>query len=114
MTDTNSQQEMTPEARAIIGRARKSFLFSIGLLIVGFVAIGGALIWRSAQSGNAAPSGADYVIASLKVPAGAEIVSTVAADGLLTVTYRVGAMTSVRVIDGKSGELVREIPVVRE
>jgi hypothetical protein len=114
MTDTNTPQDLTPEARAIIGRARKSFLFSIGLLIVGFVAIGGALIWRTAQSGNAPATGSDYVIASLKVPVDAQIISTVAADGLLTVTYRVGAMTSVRVIDGKSGELIREIPVVSE
>lgn len=105
---------MTPEARAIIGRARKSFMFSIGLLIVGFVAIGGALIWRSAQSGNAPSVGANYVIAALKIPEGAEIVSAVAADGLLTVTYRVGPMTSVRIIDGRSGEMVREIPVVSE
>ena len=113
MTDTNTPPELTPEARTVIARARKSFLFSIGLLILGFVAIGGALIWRSAQPGNAS-AGGDYVIAALKLPAGAEIVSTVAADGLLTVTYRVGPMTSVRIIDGKSGEMIREIPVVSE
>jgi hypothetical protein len=110
-----SDQEMTPEARAIIGRARRSFLFSIGLLIVGFIAIAGALVYRSAQSGGgAAASGADYVIASLNIPAGAEIISAVAADGQVTVTYRAGPMTSVRIFDGKTGEMVREIPVVSE
>jgi hypothetical protein len=113
MTDTNTPQDLSPEARAIIGRARRSFLFSIGLLIVGFVAIGGALIWRTTQGGNQ-PVGADYIIASLKVPAGAEIVSAVAADGKVTVTYRVGPMTSVRIVDGKTGDLIREIPVVSE
>ncbi len=116
MTDTQAsdKQELTPEARAIIGRARRSFLFSIGLLIVGFVATAGALIYRATQDSKPAPSGADYVIASLKVPEGAEIVSAVAADGQLTITYRVGAMTSVRIFDGKSGEMIREIPVVSE
>lgn len=108
-------EELTPEARAIMGRARKSFLFSIGLLIVGFIAIGGALVYRASQSGESAPTASsDYVIAALKIPTGAEIISAVAADGQLTVTYRAGPMTSVRIFDGKTGEMVREIPVMSE
>jgi hypothetical protein len=114
MSDTQPQ-EMTPEARAIIARARKSFLFSIGLLIVGFLAIGGALIFRSVNMGGGGSStGADYVIASLKIPSGAEVVSAVAADGKVTLTYRAGLMTSVRIFDGKTGEMIREIPVLSE
>jgi len=109
----NDAQELTPEARAIIGRARRSFLFSIGLLIVGFIAIGGALVYRASQSGGGG-GGSEYVIAAMSVPAGAEIVSAVAADGAVTVTYRLGAMTSVRIFDGRSGDLLREIPVVSE
>lgn len=105
-------QELTPEARSIIGRARMSFLFSIGLLIVGFIAIAGALVYRSTQGGGGSAS--DYVISSLTLPAGAEIVSAVAADGQLTVTYRSGAMTSVRIFDGKTGEMLREVPVLSE
>ena len=98
-----------------MGRARKSFLFSIGLLIVGFIAIGGALVYRASQSGDSGPAqSSDYVIASLEIPAGAEIISAVAADGQLTVTYRSGPMTSVRIFDGKTGEMVREIPVMSE
>lgn len=107
-------QELSPEARSIIGRARKSFLFSIGLLIVGFIAIAGALVYRASQDGGEAPSGAAYIIASMRIPAGAEIISAVAADGQLTVTYRSGAMTSVRIFDGRTGEMVREIPVLSE
>jgi hypothetical protein len=57
---------------------------------------------------------ADYTIAALKVPAGAEVVSAVAADGKLTLTYRVGTVTSVRILDGRTGEILREIPVVGE
>jgi hypothetical protein len=115
MSDTQPQ-ELTPEARAIIARARKSFLFSIGLLIVGFLAIGGALIFRSVNmgSGGGGSTGADYVIASLKIPSGAEVISAVAADGKVTLTYKAGLMTSVRVFDGKTGEMIREIPVVSE
>ena len=67
---------------------------------------------RATSGGRA--TGADYVIAALKMPAGAEIVSAVAADGQLTVTYKRRAMTSVRIFDGKTGEMVREIPIVSE
>lgn len=83
---------------------------------MGFIAIGAALVYRASRDtdGSSGPQGADYVIAALKVPVGAEIVSAVAADGQLTVTYRVGAMTSVRIFNGKSGEMIREIPVVSE
>ena len=115
MTDTQPQ-ELTPEARAILARARKSFLFSIGLLIVGVLAVGGALIFRSSTigGGGGSSTGADYIIASLKIPSGAEVVSAVAADGKVTLTYRAGLMTSVRIFDGKTGEMIREIPIVSE
>ena len=107
---------MSPEARAIIARARKSFLFSIGLLIVGFIAIAGALVYRSVNmGGGGSDSGAsEYVIAAMTIPSGAEIVSAVAADGKVTVTYKAGLMTSVRIFDGKTGEMIREIPVLSE
>ncbi|RYE08006.1 MAG: hypothetical protein EOP22_15495 [Hyphomicrobiales bacterium] len=117
MTDTqpNPPNELTPEARAIIARARKSFMVTMGLLLVGFLAIGGALIYRSANTGGGgAGAGAEYVIASLKIPPGAEVVSAVAADGKVTLTYKSGLMTSVRIFDGKTGEMIREIPVVSE
>ncbi|HQZ14006.1 MAG TPA: hypothetical protein PK286_14070 [Devosia sp.] len=106
-------QELTPEARQVIARARKSFLFSVGLLLLGFIAIGGAIVYRSSQTPSG-PSGANYVIAAMKIPAGAEVISAVAADGQLTVTYRAGSMTSVRIFDGKTGEMLREIPVISE
>lgn len=116
MSDTSKSetQELSPEARAIIGRARRSFVFSIGLLIVGFIAIGGALVYRASQNSGSSPTGADYVIAAMPIPAGAEVVSAVAADGRVTLTYRLGSMTSVRIFDGKSGAMLREIPVVSE
>lgn len=107
-------QELSPEAVAVMGRARRSFLVSIGLLLVGFMAVGAAVVYRTSQDGDGPAVGGDYVIAALNVPPGAEIVSAVAADGLLTVTFRSGPMTSVRIFDGKSGEMVREIPVLSE
>jgi len=96
----------------VLNRARKSFFVSIGLLVVGLMAVGAALVYRSSQ--NEAKTGGDYVITALKIPEGGEVVSAVAADGRVTVTYKLGPMTSVRVFDGKSGEMIREIPVVSE
>jgi hypothetical protein len=110
--DKAETPELTPEAKAVLNRARKSFMVSIGLLVVGLIAIGGALVYRASQSEGKAAG--DYVIAALKIPEGGEVVSAVAADGRVTLTYRLGAMTSVRIFDGKTGELVREIPVVSE
>lgn len=111
--DTAETGELSPDTRALLARARRSFLISIGLLLAGFITIGGVLVYRASQNGGS-PSGADYVIASLKIPAGAEVISAVAADGQLTVTYKAGPMTSVRIFDGRSGEMIREIPVVSE
>lgn len=105
---------MTPEARALIGRARRSFLFSIGLLLLGLIAVGGAIVYKSVQTTASAPTGADYTIASLKIPTGSDVVSAVAADGKVTVTYKNGPMTVVRIFDGKTGDMIREIPVVSE
>jgi hypothetical protein len=110
--DKAEAPELTPEAKAVLTRARKSFMVSIGLLVLGLIAVGGAIVYRSSQS--EAKVGGDYVIAALKIPGGGEVVSAVAADGRITVTYKLGSMTSVRIFDGKSGELIREIPVVSE
>lgn len=88
------------------------FLFTIGVLTVGFVIVMGALLLRSSSSAPA--SGSDYALAAVKIPAGAEVLSAVAADGKVSVTYRAGTVTSLRIFDGKTGEMVREIPVIGE
>ncbi|HVY52067.1 MAG TPA: hypothetical protein VHA07_10980 [Devosia sp.] len=117
MSDPNSSQaQLTPEARALIGRARRSFLFSIGLLIAGVLAIGGVIVYKSMQTtgGTSATSLSDYSLASVKVPAGAEVISASAAGGMLTVTFRNGQTTSIRIFDGRTGEMLREVPLVSE
>ena len=117
MSDPNSgEAPLSPEARALIGRARRSFLFSIGLLLVGLLAVGGVIVYKSTQSsGSTAPaSGADYALAAVKIPSGAQVISAVAADGRISVTYKKGSTTSIRIYDGKTGEVIREVPVLGE
>jgi hypothetical protein len=109
-----SGAELTPEARMIIGRARTSFLFTIGLLIVGFIAIAGALVYRSSQSGGSATAPNEYGLASVSIPAGAEVISASASGGVVTVTFSQAGATRVRIFDGKTGALVREFPIEAE
>ena len=114
MSDPNTPDApLSPEMNAIMARARRSFMVTMGLLLVGFIIIAGVLVYRSSQ-GKAGGTGADYVIAAMKIPSGAQVVSAVAADGKVTVTYKTGAMTSVRIYDGKTGEMIREIPILSE
>jgi hypothetical protein len=91
-------------------------MFSIGLLIVGFIVIGGALVYRATRdTGPAtAATATTYTAAAVKIPAGAEIVSAVASGGDISVTYKNGSATSLRIFDGKSGAILREIPVVAD
>jgi hypothetical protein len=113
--DTAAETEAAPlsaEAKAIINRARRSFMVSIGLLLVGFIAIGGALVYRAARDDGGLAT--RYAVDKLRLPTGAEVMSSSVAEGLVTVTYRVGTAISLRVFDGKTGALAREIHVVTE
>lgn len=91
-------------------------MFSIGLLVVGFMVIGGALVYRANRDSGSAPAdaGAAYAAAAVKVPAGATVVSAIAAGGQISVTYRNGSATSLRIFDGKTGAILREVPIVSE
>lgn len=108
-------QELTPEARALLKRARRSFGISIGFLLLGFMAIGGVLVYRATRD---KPSEVPVVTSSetgqLALPPGAEIVSAVATGGLVTVTYKLGETTQLRLFDEKTGTMVRQMDVVTE
>jgi hypothetical protein len=112
------QNTLTPEAAAVLARVRRSFAISIGLLMIGVLVVAGAFIYRATREDRNAPAAAatgdSYVAASVKVPAGAEVVSAVAAGGQISVTYRNGSAVSLRIFDGKTGAIIREVPVVSE
>jgi len=111
---------LTPEAVAVLNRVRRSFAISIGLLMVGVLVVAGAFIYRATREDRNAPTtvaatAADsYAAASVKIPAGAEVISSVAAGGEISVTYRNGSAVSLRIFDGKTGAILREVPVVSE
>ncbi|HEY8594595.1 MAG TPA: hypothetical protein VIL84_05065 [Devosiaceae bacterium] len=103
----DAPEELTPEARAVIGRARRSFGLSIAVLMVGFIAIALALVYRSARDGGSPADG--YALGEIALPAGASVVSIVPSEGMIAVTYDLGGVTQLRLIDGKTGAVLRDV-----
>jgi hypothetical protein len=110
-------QTLTPEAVVMMRRARIAFGIVTGITILGLIVVGGTLVYRLTGGGapsTAATSGAAYSAAALKLPAGATVVSAVAAGGDISVTYRNGTATALRIFDGRTGAILREVPLVSE
>lgn len=106
-------QELSPEALKVLGRARRSFGISIAVLLLGFMAIVGALVYRSWQGREVRLDGA-YALGEITMPQGAEIVAIVPTEGMIAVTYRAGDTLMLRLIDGKTGAVLRDIASVRK
>jgi hypothetical protein len=103
-------EELSPEARAIMARARRTFMVTMGLLLVGFIVIAGALVYRASQTGTKPV----YAAEALRLPQGAEIVSGSAAGGEVTITYRVGPALQMRIFDGATGAMTSQFDIVSE
>lgn len=106
----DENDKLSPEAEAVINRARRSFSVSILILIVGLMAVAGVLVYRTVQKS----SNDQYQAQSISVPQDAQIVSAVVQSGLLTVTYKIGDAVTIRVIDATTGSVVRDIAVTPE
>lgn len=93
----------------MLGKARRSFAVSMGILLVGFMAIGVALVYRVMRD---APPPA--MAATVAVPAEAEVISAVTTDGTIQVTYRLAGATTLSVFDAGTGELERSVTIARQ
>ena len=82
------------------------------VLLLGFIAIGGALVYRAMRDDDAPE--ARYGLEAVSLPAGAAVISAGAAEGLVTVTYTLNGTTHVLIVDGRSGETVNTFAVVSE
>ena len=90
----------------MLGKARRSFGISIGILLLGFMAIGFALVYRVMR--DAPPP---TVAESVVLPDGAEVVSAVVSEGAINVTYTVGGVTTLALFDKATGERKREVVI---
>ncbi len=82
------------------------------VLLLGFMAVAGVVVYRLWTMSP--EPGAAYGLESVSIPAGAEVVSAAVQEGFVVVTYRLDGATLVRLYDGSSGEVVREIAVVAD
>src|SRR5690606_23133732 len=99
-----ADEPLSPEALAMFAKARRSFGISIGILLLGFMAIGIALVYRVMRDAPP-PTMAESVV----LPPGADVVSAMVSDGALNVTYVVDGVTTLALFDPASGELVRVV-----
>lgn len=89
-----------------MAKARRSFAISIGVLLLGFMAIGFALVYRAMRD-TPPPAVAE----SVALPAGAEVVSALVSEGTINVTYTIGGVTTLALFDQATGELTREMVI---
>lgn len=86
-------------------------MISIGLLIFGFMAVAGAVVYRTSGSSDV---GTGYEVGALAVPSGAVVLSAVPVDGMISVTYSLAGETKLRLINGTTGAVIRDIGFVSE
>lgn len=89
-----------------MAKARRSFRFSISILLLGFMAIALALVYRVMRDAPP-PAIAETVL----VPAGAQVLSAVASDGAINVTYTLNGVTTLGLFDQKTGEMTRSVVI---
>lgn len=90
----------------MLGKARRSFAVSMGILLLGFMAIGVALVYRVMRD-----SPPPAMAASVSVPAGAEIISAINTDGTIQVTFEAGGAVMLNVFDAGTGQLQRSVQI---
>lgn len=90
----------------MFSKARRSFGISIGILLLGFMAIGFALVYRVMRD---APPPA--IAEAVSLPADAQVVSALVSEGQINVTYTVGSVTTLALFDQATGEMTRSVVI---
>ncbi len=112
-TSKNEQtSEMNEETRKVIGKAKRSFGFSMAILILGFMAIVSALVYRATREEESAAN--RFSLQEIIIPAGAQILSVVPMNDVIIVTYQNNDGAMMRIIDTVTGDILKDIPVVTE
>jgi ABC-type uncharacterized transport system permease subunit len=111
MTDPNETEQkpdapLSPEALAALAKARRSFAISMGTLLLGFMAIAFALVYRVLRD-QPPPT----IAAEVSLPAGASVVSALVSDGQINVTYTIDGVTTLALFDQATGEMSRQVVI---
>ena len=81
----------------------------MGIMLLGFMAIGFAIVYRVMRD-SPPPAIAETVV----LPAGAEVLSAITIDGTIQVTFSAGGTTTLNVFDAGTGELERSVTITAE
>ncbi len=111
-SDPAQTSEMSDEARMVIGKARRSFGFSMSIMILGFMAIVLALVYRATRDEQSAAS--RFTLEEVVLPAGSVVRTLVPFDDMIVLTFENKGDVRMRMIDSATGEVLREIRVVEE
>lgn len=90
----------------MFAKARRSFGISIGILLLGFMAIGIALVYRVMR--DAPPPAMAEIVA---LPANAAVISAMVSEGAINVTYTLDGVTTLALFDQGTGELTRSVVI---
>lgn len=77
-------------------------------MVLGFMAVGFALVYRLNRDSPPPPQ-----TAAVLVPAGAEVVSALSADGTIQITYSLDGSVALAIFDSATGELIRTVEIGR-
>ena len=103
---------MSYEALMVIGKAKRSFGFSMSILILGFMAVVLAFVYRSTRDEKSAA--ANFTVQEVVLPAGSIVRSMVPFKDLIAITFENNGEVKMRMINSATGEVLTEIPVVNE
>ncbi len=112
----NDIEDLSPDTLALLERAKKRFIFSMSLLFIGIAAVIFAVVMRSdgEPKNDTQGSAANYSAGVLVVPSGAQILSTIPSEGMIAITYEIDKKTTLRLLDGTTGAVIRDIDFVNE
>ncbi len=111
-SDQDQTSEMSDEARLVIGKARRSFGFSMSIMILGFMAIVLAFVYRATRDEQNAAT--NFTVEEVVLPAGSIVRSMVPFKDLIAITFENGGEVKMRMINSSTGQVLREIKVVKE
>lgn len=110
-SDQDQTSEMSDEAAMVIGKARRSFGFSMSIMILGFMAVVLALVYRATRDEKSAAD--QFALEAINLPASAVVLSIVPVKDVIAVTFKDKGQTVLALLKGKTGEVIKEIPVVK-
>jgi uncharacterized integral membrane protein len=109
---SDNNEAISPDIEELIARAKKRFIFSISLFLIGITAVIFVVIMRAGEKEKSVEQ--NYTAGTIVAPSGAEILSAVPSEGMIAITYSLNGKVKLRLINGSTGAIIRDIDFVTE